>query len=268
MLLFNITFHTFVIGANQEEGHTSDAKKRNDMCYCGRKAKSRIVRFCTSDEKNKSRCPCVANKRFCSPTCRCLNCMNRMIPNEFKGDQKCRCGEFIRNSKTDKSITKTCADIPGARRTKCPCYISKQACNAKCSCRSCENEYGKRESQGCVIKEKGKAKCTSSPSSVKRKRAAEYHREHGIDIKHGTWTLLETCLLESVESFLFSTSIIPSVHNVTVLYNYIVDSLSSSRNNPSVCSKTIEQVNGKLIFTRKRQETLKNLLYGIALMAM
>ena len=123
--------------------------------------------------------------------------------------------------------------------------------------------WQERKLRNCY-KGKKKAKCTSSPSLVKRKRATEFYREHGIDIKHSTWTLLESCILQSVESFLLSTSIIPSVHNVTVLYNYIVDSLSSSRNNPWVSSKTIEQVNGKLIFTWKGQETLKKLLYGIA----
>ena len=33
----------------------------SQICYCGRKAKSRSERFCVSTEK--SRCPCVSNKK-------------------------------------------------------------------------------------------------------------------------------------------------------------------------------------------------------------
>ena len=127
---------------------------------------------------------------------------------------------------------------------------------------------GKRASQTTVSAGKRRVKCTSSPSSVKRKRASEYHRKHGLDIKQDTWTLQETCILESVESFLLSTSIIPSVHNVTILYNYVVSSSLASSNNSSASHKTFEQVNGKLEYSQKRQEALKKLLYGIAMMGM
>lgn len=234
------------------------------MCYCGRKAKSRSVHFCTSNEQSKSRCPCVSNQRLCTPRCRCLNCMNRMDTSEFKADQKCRCGEFNRN-KPERSRIQACADILGARRTKCPCYVRKQPCTAKCSCHNCGNDYGKSESQSSVAEEKRRVKCTSSPSSVKRKRTTAYHRENGLDIKQGSWTLQETCIVESVESFLFSTSIIPSVHNVTVLYNYVVSTSSAFSNNSCASHKTMEQVTGKLEYCQKRQEALKKMLYGIAL---
>ena len=110
---------------------------------------SRSIHFRTSNEQKKSRCLCVSNERLYTHKCRSLNCMNRMSPNELKADRECRRGEFFR-SKTDKSRTKTCADILGARRTKCACYANKQACPPKCCCHNCGNEYGMRESQASV----------------------------------------------------------------------------------------------------------------------
>ena len=84
-------------------------------------------------------------------------------------------------------------------------------------------------------------KCTSISSSVKRKRTTAYHRENGLDINQGSWTLQGTCIfVESVESFLFLTSII-----LTVLRNYVVSSSSAFSNNSCASHKTMEQVMGK-----------------------
>lgn len=258
-LNLSVMFIIFLIGADPGEGKTSIAETQPNVCYMywGRKAKTRSVHSCKSDEQNKSRCPCVSNQRMCTRKCRCFNCMNRVDTSGLKADQKCRCGEFNQN-KADRSKIQSCADIPGARkRTKCPCYAQKQPCTAKCSCHNCGNEHGKRESQSSVTVEKRREKCTSSPSSVKRNRSTAYHRENCLDVKQSSWTLQETCIVDSVESFLLSTSIIPSAHNVTVLYNYVVSSSSAFSNYSRARYKTMDQVVGKLEYCQKRQDALK-----------
>jgi len=49
---------------------------------------------------------------------------------------------------------------------------------------------------------------------VKTKRSVAFHREKEIEVKQGAWTLQETCLLDSVESFLMSTNILPNAQNI------------------------------------------------------
>lgn len=125
---------------------------------------------------------------------------------------------------------------------------------------------GREKARQVMTAEKRSMKCTSSPSSVKRKRSTAYHKENDLDVKQGSWTLQETCIVESVESFLLSTSIIPSVHNVTVLYNYVARRSSAFGNNSRANNKTLEQIMGKLEYCHKRLEALKKMLYGIAIL--
>lgn len=162
----------------------------------------------------------------------------------------------------------SCADIIGERRTKCPCFTRKQPCTSSCSCHKCGNGYGNRENQAfpspTTPEKKRTAKCTSSPSSLKRKRSTLFHKENEMDVKQGSWTLQETCIIESVESFLLSTTILPSVHNVTLLYNFVINSSTASRKKLRANQKTTEQVRGKLEFSHRRQEALRRMLYGIA----
>ena len=102
----------------------------SQICYCGRKAKSRSERFCVSTEK--SRCPCVSNKKNCQAQCKCRNCDNRS-----QNPQKlsCRCGES--RAKGRKTGQTSCIDVSGQRRTKCPCYSNGKPCSILCSCFNC-----------------------------------------------------------------------------------------------------------------------------------
>lgn len=249
------------IGDNSKEEHTATVESKPNVCYCGRKAKSRELSFCTVNSQTKSRCPCVINHQSCSSKCCCLNCVNRIsTASSSKIDKPCRCGESRKNKQA------SCLDIPGERRTKCPCFSQKQPCTTRCSCHKCGNEYGKREKQAfpSSTPEKRSPRCTSSPSSLKRKRSTIFHEEHEIHVKQGSWTLQETCILESVESFLLSTTILPSVDNIMLLYNFVISSSVAPSKNVSANQKTQEQVKGKLEFSHRRQEALRRLLYGIA----
>jgi len=107
-----------------------------------------------------------------------------------------------------------------------------------------------------------KVKCTSSPSTLKRKRSKKALAENNFEIKQGAWTLQETCLLEAVVSFLECACIVPSHENVTLMYNFVLttaEELSLKAN-----CKSEEQVRGKMTYAKKRQSTLKRLLYWVA----
>lgn len=103
----------------------------------------------------------------------------------------------------------------------------------------------------------------SSPPSLKRKRTSTFLEEKGVEVNQGKWTITETCLLETIESFLFTTCIVPNYKNITKLYNFVVKSHSAAKLELKAHEKTEKQVLGKLNFKRTRQSGLENLFYGL-----
>ena len=67
-------------------------------------------------------------------------------------------------------------------------------------------------------------KYTSSPSPLKRQQGEEFMSERNLKVSVGSWTTIEHCILDAVESFLHSTCLLPSEDNITHLYNYVVRS--------------------------------------------
>ena len=98
--------------------------------------------FCIPDAIG--RCPCVRQRRQCTKRCRCFNCRNNA-----RTPDGCRCGVGERN------IRSACTDVPGQRRSKCPCYTSGSSCSAeKCKCKGCRNSFGKRTAGKKDVKKK------------------------------------------------------------------------------------------------------------------
>ena len=119
----------------------------------------------------------------------------------------------------------------------------------------------KKRSQQCFFfSQKINIKCTSSPSSLKRKRTDKFLTENDFEMKQGSWTMEETCLLEAVLSFLNSTSIELSDENITNMYNFVCTSAFACTAN----CKSERQITGKLNYVKNRQKALQKMLYGIA----
>lgn len=243
------------------EQNKEASQETGKICHCGRKSKMRNQFFCNSgSDIKKSRCPCTANERMCTTSCRCFNCTNRATPAKKK-EPSCRCGEF---KKAKSENTTSCTDTIGRRRTKCPCFKEMKGCNQHCLCKGCENDYGRKESGPVLNAEKRQKKCTSSPSSLKRKRGSKFHVDNEITMNDGPWTLQETCVLETVMSFLCSTCLIPSDENIIVLYNYVLSSPVAFAIKVNSKCKSKEQVKGKLEYSLKRQEALERIYHGVA----
>ena len=161
---------------------------RTLICHCGRHAKSRMHGFFIPDAIG--RCPCVRQRRQCTKRCRCLNCRNNARNNNGTPNG-CRCGEGERN------IRSACTDVLDQRRSKCPCYTSGSSCSAeRCKCKGCGNSFGKRTAGKKDVKKK-----SSSPPPLKRKRTMDFLKESNSFISLGSWTNIETCLLDAIESF-------------------------------------------------------------------
>ena len=73
-----------------------------------------------------------------------------------------------------------------------------------------------------------KRKMVSSPPSLKRTRTSKVLGEKGFEINWGKWTIVEACLLETVESFLCTTNVLPTYQNITKLYNFVPKSNCAS----------------------------------------
>lgn len=231
------------------------------VCHCGRKAKSRSERFCVPTEK--SRCPCVLKKIRCQAKCKCFNCDNYKRVNE---KLSCRCGESTASNKQNPE-RKSCTDEPGQRRTRCPCYSNGRSCSNKCSCNKCGNDYGiKKPCSGTGAMTSRRKRMTTSPPSLKRKRTTTFLENGGFNAQQGPWALEETCLLDTVESFLSATCIIRSCRNITTLFNFVVNSRCALDLQLTAVEKTERQIQCKLEFAQKRKTALRNLYYGVSVL--
>ena len=54
----------------------------------------------------------------------------------------------------------------------------------------------------------------SSPPSLKRTRKSKVPGKKGFEINWGKWTIVEACLLETVESFLCTPNVLPTYQNI------------------------------------------------------
>ena len=79
----------------------------------------------------------------------------------------------------------------------------------------------------------------------------------------GKWTIVEACLLGTVEYFLCTPNVLPTSQNITKLYNFMVNSNCAFYLKLNVNPKTEKQVLGKLNFKHSRQGTLENKFYSL-----
>ena len=105
---------------------------------------------------------------------------------------------------------------------------------------------------------------TSSPPSLKRKCTTTFLKNNEFELQQGQWTAEETCLFDTIESFLYATGILVSSKNITTLFNFVVKSPCATNLNLTANTKTVKQIQGKMDFAQKRQAALENLFYGIS----
>ena len=95
---------------------------------------------------------------------------------------------------------------------------------------------------------------------------SSYPGEGGIWFAPRAMDTRRDCLLDSSESFIFNTCVIPSYRNSSILYNFVIKSLRGNNIQFTVTSKTEGQIQGKLEFVRKKHLALKNIYYGISVL--
>ena len=138
-------------------------------------------------DAKETRCPCAIGNRCFTSFCKCFNCGNRPPGNnDIDKQSSCHCGA---NNKNGGEEVKSCTDTIGERRTKCKCYKEMRPCTNRWGCYGCSNDYGRREASNVSsLQKRWNIKCTSSPSTLKRKRTDKFLSENDFEIKQGSWT--------------------------------------------------------------------------------
>ena len=142
--------------------------------------------------------------------------------------------------------------------------MNKAKCCETCKCYNCGNTFGARNTENIEEIPQIKRKFfLSSPPSLKRRRRIHYVTESNLSRVDRGWTQFETCILHMMESFLYATSVLPTQGNVHQLYNSVVQSNTARLLQITASVKSPVQIKGKLLYTKKRQEEIRRLNFGI-----
>ena len=213
-------------------------------CQC------RINPCCVKSDEFKpgyqSRCVCIQKGQLCRPSCKCRNCSNQDVNNDFGKPVSCMCGS---TKKDDHYVA--CTNYEGQlRATKCKCFKNKVGCNSNCCCKGCGNDYGKNLTTG----------KSQSPSMKRAKRedykyckvrSSNFREEKTGDKASGIWTLLEVVVLYYSVQISQRMVIELDVKQIAELYNLISGSSDLNTNQFSVRRKSETQIKSKLEHLQK-----------------
>ena len=141
---------------------------------------------------------------------------------------------------------------------KVPMYAQRKKCGSRCLCKNCGNcdksSVNLQSSTPRTLKRK-----RDNPSPFKKQCSAEFLASKGIHPSCGPWTTLETCLLLCCASLIRVTAVEPSVQNITLLYNNILNYDVSRRESYTIREKTLMQVSRKVSHLAEKQTVLHTL---------
>lgn len=105
----------------------------------------------------------------------------------------CRCGM------NKKGSLKSCTDIEGQRKTKCPCFRNGSACNSNLFffCKRCKNTFSQFQALETEVT-KGATTKGKRHSSYMRVRGEEFLQASDSEASQGPWTKLEGCMLQTI----------------------------------------------------------------------
>lgn len=105
---------------------------------------------CKRSQCMRLHCQCFQNQGFCSPLCKCLNCLNTSDNSELKKFVISKM-KLIDPSAFEEKITKVdgveginskgCSCKIGCNRNYCECFKLQVGCSPICRCEGCKNKY-------------------------------------------------------------------------------------------------------------------------------
>ena len=138
-----------------------------------------------------------------------------------------------------------CFQVPGERRTLCPCYRAFKACSALCRCFNCCNSIGKRPD--CSQKKSQPRKREHHVLQKVEKNSLKFMQikdERPVEPK---WTKLEHILVEVIQDLLIERQGEVAARDVCKVFNNIVSIADSAKEiNVPICKKTEKSINRKI----------------------
>ena len=166
-------------------------------------------------------------------------------PSSLKGENKgCACGRGAAKRKLQpegdpiKSISKAfCFQVPGERRTLCPCYRAFKACSALCRCFNCSNSIGKRpdcSQKKCQVRKRENHVLQNvETNSLKFMQSKS---ERPVEPK---WSKLEHILVQVIQDLLIERLGEASDRDICKVFNNVVSIADSVKEvNVPISSKT------------------------------
>ena len=218
-------------------------------CSCGKNTSRGGKAACKTS--GTTSCPCVRKGKTCTRICICMNCCNAGQTVFTTADSSlnnmnitCRCGQ---NAAKNTSFV-ACQD--GKRKSKCPCLGYGKGCSIACQCKGCGNIHGS-SSRAPRSSVRGKRKRVEA--IYRRENSSAFLRSAGMSTNAGPWTNYESILLVNTIKILSLTTITLSAKNISILFNFVVESIQAKRSPFSPSGKTTSQISAKMEFFGRKQ---------------
>ena len=138
-----------------------------------------------------------------------------------------------------------CFQVPGERRTLCPCYRAFKACSALCRCFNCCNSIGKRPD--CSQKKSQPRKRENHVLQNVETNSLKFMQEKEESPVEPKWTKLEHILVEVIEDLLIEKQGEAADHDVCKFFNNIVSIEDSAQEiNIPISSKSEKSISRKI----------------------
>ena len=177
---------------------------------------------------------------------------NKIDEKQNRSEEKgCRCGRGAARQNKKRTF---CFQVPGERRTQCPCLRELKRCSQACNCCNCNNPHGKKSANTVPVKNIPKSrprKREKHSLQGLRKTSLDYMIECGENPKDPNWNTMEKYVLKSLVDHIIEKGGALNEDDITPLYNELVDIV-----------KELPGVN--LLLSKKGKKTIKQMLKKVS----
>ena len=222
-----------VLVVNGPEGSMKKSLNESDplcQCTCGRSHRAKGS-SCTDDK-----CPCYRKQQSCTKGS-CFNCENKfgksLVPTPKS--KSCKCGG-------SNHMTK---DI--CKKLRCTCFKNHWSCETDpvCSCKNCENDFGRKERNSLKRKPQSggfkRRECKSAGKMPHFGKEKDFYDHVGLKKKQSIWTEEETLAVFECHRAV-KNSFGSNMSKITGLYNQ----LSQQFRGMALRKKNKSQIESKL----------------------
>ena len=178
----------------------------------------------------------------------------------FPEKKGCKCGKDGAKEKKGRTF---CHQVPGGRRSQCPCYRNHVECTDQCKCNNCGNPLGLRPAQ-CPPE----AMSYSVPQRRQREKhsfqeshkdSLSYMLEHGEKPHSPKWSLLEKFLLQNMLDILITRGYTLDELDIPFLDDQLVDIIVKFTIDLPLSKKSSRSVTKQMDFISKGSDLFRQI---------